>query len=118
MVMISPATVVVDASSLRSEPATLRLGSKEAEPIWPLRITRYALIGIILVGIIATVLSLKPEGEPLTLVEFIQTLEAGINDVVLISVGVFFVWTLEARLKRRRALASVRAGACGECGRA
>lgn len=79
------------------------------EPNWPLRITRYLLLGIILFGIIATLLSLKPasDDEPFTLVEFIQTLEAGINDVVLISIGVFFVWTLESRFKRRRALASL-----------
>jgi len=79
------------------------------QPIWPLRIIRYALLGIILIGVLATLISLKPtsDGEPLTLVEFIQTLEAGINDIVLISVGIFFVWTFEARLKRRRALAAL-----------
>ena len=79
------------------------------QPIWPLRITRYVLLGIILIGVIATLFSLKPvrENEGFTLVEFIQTLEAGINDVVLISVGIFFVWTFEARLKRRRALAAL-----------
>jgi hypothetical protein len=38
------------------------------------------------------------------LLDFIQVLEAGINDVVLIGVAVFFLATLEARLKRRRAL--------------
>jgi hypothetical protein len=80
-----------------------------ARPNWPLRITRYLLVGVILVGVVATLLSLKPavEAEPLTLVEFIQALEAGINDVVLISIGIFFIWTLEARMKRRRALASL-----------
>ena len=80
-----------------------------ARPNWPLRITRYLLVGVILVGVVATVASLKPtlDAAPLTLVEFIQALEAGINDVVLISVGVFFVWTLEARVKRRRAMASL-----------
>ena len=80
-----------------------------ARPNWPLRITRYLLLAIILVGVVATVAALRPgvDTPPLTLVEFIQTLEAGINDVVLISVGVFFVWTLEARVKRRRAMASL-----------
>ena len=80
-----------------------------ARPNWPLRITRYLLLGIILIGVVATLASLRPavDAGPMTLVEFIQTLEAGINDVVLISVGVFFVWTLEARVKRRRAMASL-----------
>jgi hypothetical protein len=36
--------------------------------------------------------------------EFVQVLESGINDVVLIGVAVFFLITLETRIKRRRAL--------------
>ncbi len=80
-----------------------------ARPNWALRITRYLLVAIILVGVVATLFSLRPLGDEvsLTVIEFIQTLEAGINDVVLISVGIFFIWNLEARLKRRRALASL-----------
>ncbi len=38
------------------------------------------------------------------MIEFIQVLEAGINDVVLIAAGIFFLITLENRLKRKRAL--------------
>ncbi len=40
-------------------------------------------------------------------VEFIQVLEAGINDVVLIGAAIFFLATLEARIKRRRALEAI-----------
>jgi hypothetical protein len=62
-----------------------------ARPNWPLRITRYLLVGIIVIGVVATVVSLKPpvDAAAMTLVEFIQILEAGINDVVLITIGVF-----------------------------
>lgn len=76
-----------------------------ARPHWPLRILRYALIIAIILGVIVAVLNIKPsEIEKLDFVEVIQTLEAGINDVVMISVALFFVWTLEARIKRRRAM--------------
>jgi len=80
-----------------------------AKPNWPLRITRYVLVAIIVVGVIASFFALKVElhDAPLTLIEIIQALESAINDIVLISVGVFFIWTLEARLKRRRALTSL-----------
>ncbi len=80
-----------------------------SEPIWPLRILRYLLLAIIVTGLVITVISLRPSARPedLTVIDLIQTLEAGLNDVILISVGVFFVWNLEARFKRRRALAAL-----------
>jgi len=76
------------------------------EPIWVLRLSRYALLGIILAGLIFTLFSLSPKHTPpgFTIFDFIQTLEAGINDVVLVSIAVYFIWTLESRVKRRRAL--------------
>ena len=39
--------------------------------------------------------------------EFIQLLEAGINDIVLIGAAIFFILTIEGRLKRGRACDSV-----------
>ena len=39
--------------------------------------------------------------------EFIQLLEAGINDIVLIGAAIFFIVTIEGRLKRGRACDSV-----------
>lgn len=77
-----------------------------SRPIWPFRALRYLLIGLILTGIVVTIFGLRPMAgdEPITLIELIQTLEAALNDVILISVGIFFVWTLESRLKCRRAL--------------
>lgn len=76
------------------------------EPIWTLRLSRYTLLGIILAGLVFTVFSLDPHNEEteFSLFDFIQTLEAGINDVVLISVAVYFIWSIESRVKRRRAL--------------
>jgi hypothetical protein len=77
-----------------------------SQPIWPLRIVRYALLILIPLGIGITFVALRPSVRPaqFTLLDLIQTLESGINDVVMIGVAVFFVWTLESRLKSRRAL--------------
>ncbi len=76
------------------------------EPIWTLRLSRYTLLGVILSGLLFTVFNLDPQQEEIafSIFDFIQTLEAGINDVVLISVAVYFIWSLESRVKRRRAL--------------
>ncbi|MDF1814164.1 MAG: hypothetical protein P1V20_18305 [Verrucomicrobiales bacterium] len=76
-----------------------------AKPHWPLRILRYALIVTIVLGLIVAIINVQPnELNDLRFVEMIQAFEAGINDVVMISVALFFVWTLEARIKRRRAM--------------
>lgn len=60
---------------------------------------------VILAGIVLTVVGMKAAYiDDLGVPELIQTLEAGINEVVMIGIGLLFVWTLESRLKRRRAL--------------
>jgi hypothetical protein len=41
------------------------------------------------------------------LVQFVQVLESGINDVVFVGVAIFFLLTMEARKKRRRALSAL-----------
>jgi len=65
------------------------------------------LVVVIVAGLALTIFTLSTPEEGFTLPDFIQTLEAGINDLVLIGLGVFFLGSLERRLKRRRALAAV-----------
>ena len=76
-------------------------------PILWVRFLTGALILLIVCGLAATVLGLNPTEKPLTIVEFVQALEAGINDIVLVGAGVFFLVTLENRIKRKRALSAV-----------
>jgi hypothetical protein len=65
------------------------------------------LIGIIVLGLGLTLWALPwPQGG-LQLAEFIQVLESGINDIVLIVAAVFFLASLETRMKRNRALRSI-----------
>lgn len=77
------------------------------QPILWVRFLTGALVLLIVVGLIVTLMGLNPAEKPLTLVEFVQALEAGINDLVLIGAGVFFLVTFEVRIKRKRALAAV-----------
>ena len=78
-----------------------------ARPILSIRIAAVALVALILAGLAVTGYVLSTPEEPLTLVEFVQVLEAGINDVVLIGLAVFFMMSLERRIKRRRILAAI-----------
>jgi hypothetical protein len=79
-----------------------------ARPILGLRAAVALLIALIVAGLAGTVVSLRKPREPIEAFQFVQVLEAGINDVVLVGAGIFFLITLESRIKRRRALAALR----------
>jgi hypothetical protein len=79
-----------------------------ATPILGLRVGVAALLAVIAAGLAGTVLSLHRPNQPLEVFQFVQLLESGINDVVLVGAGVFFLVTLETRIKRRRALTAIR----------
>jgi hypothetical protein len=64
-----------------------------------------ALVVVVVFGLVATV---DPQAEGVSLAEFLQAVEAGLNDVVLIGAAIFFLVTVEGRIKRRRALAFLR----------
>ncbi|MEO5510265.1 MAG: hypothetical protein ABIV28_04845 [Longimicrobiales bacterium] len=75
-------------------------------PYWPLRVL--ALTGVALVMAVATSLvvlitSLKAP-HVIGLPDTLQTIESGINDVVLLSLAIFFLATMEGRYKRHVAL--------------
>ncbi len=78
-----------------------------ARPFWAVRLVSGVLI-LAVVVIVATALTLVPLSTgPLGLADLIQTLEAAVNDVIFLGVAVFFLFTIERRMKRRRALAAV-----------
>ncbi len=68
------------------------------------------LIGLLLVllvaGVVVTVLAFKIQPEPasVTWLEFVQVMESGINDVIFIGAAIFFLASLENRMRRRRIL--------------
>ena len=82
-------------------------------PILWLRVVVWLLVIGVALSLLATVALLanplldNPLSERLGFVDFVQVLEAGINDVVLIGAALLFLTTLENRIKRHRALAAL-----------
>jgi quercetin dioxygenase-like cupin family protein len=76
-------------------------------PILPLRAAVGALVALIAAGFVGTLFQMRLPDEPFVLFDFVQALESGINDVVLVGAGVFFLVTMEGRIKRRRALEAI-----------
>jgi hypothetical protein len=72
-----------------------------------LRIASGLLVLLFVVGAILTLRTIGLPAESPRLVEFIMLLEAGINDIIFIGAGIFFLFTTETRIKRRRALNSL-----------
>jgi hypothetical protein len=78
-------------------------------PLLPVRFAIGALLLLIVVGLVMTVLSLAGsarvhEASPF---ELVQTIEAGVNDLVFVAVAIFFLASLESRIKRSRLLTAI-----------
>ena len=74
-------------------------------PNWPMRALGVAaILGLTILLIAIVVLAVQRPLE-MSIGEIIQTIEAAVNDIVFFGIAVFFVMTIETRLKRRRALA-------------
>ena len=78
--------------------------AKIAEPNWPLRLSVGALIALTLAIVVGAFLSLHLSASFSDFGSFAQAVDAGVNDVVLLGIGVFFLVSLERRIKRRRVL--------------
>jgi hypothetical protein len=74
-------------------------------PNWGLRIAGgVAILGLLLLlGAVAKV-AMNAPGE-MAMADIVQTIEAAVNDVVFFGIAVFFLLSIETRVKRRRALA-------------
>jgi hypothetical protein len=76
-------------------------------PNWPLRL----FTGAIVVGMIALLVTLAltvrvPAGVG-GLSDIVQGIEAAVNDIIFFGIAVYFLLTIETRLKRRRALKAI-----------
>lgn len=76
-------------------------------PHWGVRVAVGALIAVMSTVIVMAAMSMRLPGRVDRLSELVQMLEAAINDVVFLGVGMFFLLTIEGRLKRRKALHSL-----------
>jgi hypothetical protein len=76
-------------------------------PLLPLRIGIGLLTLLILLGAAQVVLGLRLGTGVQTLAELVQTVEAGVNDLVFVGVAIFFLVSLETRVKRGRVLSAL-----------
>ena len=79
-----------------------------ARPNLPLRLAAWTLAALLVGLAVGMVTAIRPATQHVTFAEFLQAVESGINDVLLLGAGIFFVATAEARIKRRRALGFLR----------
>ncbi len=76
-----------------------------ARPIYPLRLATWTFAAAMIAALGLVLVNLRPSGEELRdLAFFLQVVEAGINDVILIGAAIVFLVTVEVRVKRQRAL--------------
>jgi hypothetical protein len=76
-----------------------------SKPNWPLRIAgTIAIVGLLALLVVAAAFTVRAPTD-MSLADVLQTIEAGVNDIVFFGVAAFFFMTFEVRVKRRRALA-------------
>jgi len=84
---------------------TERITQRLRRPIWPLRIATFAgVLVLILFALMLASLFVRVSPDVENLSELLQGVEAGINEVVFLSLAVFFLVSIEQRVKRRQAL--------------
>jgi len=69
-----------------------------------LRAAAVVLAGVILAGVVGAFAVVDFSAQGVNFFEFVQTLESAINDVVLIGAGIFFLFSVELRLRRKATL--------------
>jgi hypothetical protein len=78
-----------------------------AKPLLALRVVMALALLAIVAGLVAALLSLQLSTEVNTTLELVQALESGVNDVIFVCIGLYFLVSLEGRIKRTRVLAAL-----------
>ena len=77
-------------------------------PNWLARIAAVAAIAAMFGVLGMVVIAVRGPTGVIGLADVIQIIEAGINDIVFFGIAIYFLLTIETRLKRRRALRTIR----------
>ena len=75
-----------------------------AQPNLPIRAAVVAVIAMTLVLMVYSIMQMPITWKQFNVGELVQITEAGINDIVLLGAAIFFLVTIETRIKRARAL--------------
>jgi hypothetical protein len=99
----------VAAELTRVAGETERITGRLRRPIWPLRIAIFGGVAALILfalSLASLIVSVGTTGsdDPGNLSELLQGVEAGINEVVFLSLAVFFLVSIEQRVKRRKVL--------------
>src|SRR5262249_49373044 len=78
-----------------------------SKPLLPLRLGIGALVALLAAGVWVGRANLNITKMWESFADFVQAVDAGINDIVFIGISIFFLVTLEARIKRKRALKAI-----------
>jgi hypothetical protein len=78
-----------------------------AQPHLPIRLLAAAGIVVIVAVVIGALSTVHVKLAFTSVAELLQGLEAGINEIVFLGIAIFFLLTLEVRLKRSRALKAI-----------
>jgi len=74
--------------------------------IW-LRILTYGIISIALIGIIYSILIIDLPMDKFSIINIVSMLETIVNETILLGAAIFFLITIENRIKRSRAIKSL-----------
>lgn len=85
---------------------TERTATRIARPVWGLRLIIVALVVAFVVAI-GTILVNYDAGDAITLSGLVQAVDAGANLLILIALGTAFLWSVETRIKRSRAVRAI-----------
>jgi len=117
-VLIARITERFPGSSLRNVGAELRVVAESTKsvvtelrnPHWPLRIAAGGgILALLAVVVLVAALTIQPRDDSVTktTLSLLQGIESALNDVILISLAIYFLISLEGRVKRRIALRSL-----------
>jgi hypothetical protein len=97
----------VAADVLQIGEETAALVAYLARPNWPIRVAVWLSIAFLAIAVIALIASLRMPSGIDGLATALQASESLINDVVFLGIAVFFLTSLEMRVKRKRALVAL-----------
>jgi len=90
-----------------STESALASASALRRPYYAVRVAAALLVVLLCAGVVTLLASLRVATRIETVTDLVQTLESGVNDIVFVGIAIWFLGTLEARVKRRRTLAAL-----------
>ncbi len=85
---------------------TEQTATRIARPVWGLRLVIGVLVAVFLIAIGAILVNYETE-DSVTLFGLVEAIDAGANLLILIALGAAFLWSIETRIKRSRAIRAI-----------